>query len=134
MIEIFVAFGIAMLLSYILTKLISTPKTNKGGFTFPIRSHNGIKPPTTKTRPPKPPSQYVFSSKGYGWIDMDAEYFMLEDPERTPLKIKQIKKGVVRLESSNNSHHITCGIGNLNEYVSVFKKWNNSYKSWFRQS
>ncbi|WP_144509855.1 hypothetical protein [Bacillus sp. FJAT-22090] len=80
-----------------------------------------IKPPTTKPRPPAPPSRYV-SRKEYSWLDMDAEYFALEDLDRTPVKIKWIKNGIVQFESENNSHCLTCGVDSLSQYVTIIKK------------
>lgn len=45
------------------------------------------------------------------WFDVDARYYSLEDIDKTPMNVKWIKDGDIRLESENNSH---CYTGSFN--------------------
>lgn len=41
------------------------------------------------------------------WFDMDAQYYSLDDVDKTPMNVKWIKDGVIRLESEDEGHVVT---------------------------
>lgn len=53
------------------------------------------------------------------WFDVDAQYYYLNDPERTPMNVKWIDDGVVKLESESGSHVCTSLLNGINNVITI---------------
>lgn len=51
------------------------------------------------------------------WFDMDSQYYALEDTDRTPMNVKWIKDGVIRLESEDENHVLTGLFSNIEKWA-----------------
>lgn len=105
------------------SKASKSSKINSSPLQLSKCTNGGVKPLPTTPRPPAPPPQQPMKyNKMLIWLDMDAEYFALEDTSRTPMKIKWVKDGLVRLESNDLSHMFTGNLDAIHEYVTIISE------------
>lgn len=55
------------------------------------------------------------------WFDPDAQYYYLDDKERTVMNVKLIDRGVVKLESESGSHKYHGSLQGINQLLSIVK-------------
>lgn len=55
------------------------------------------------------------------WFDLNAQYFYLDDPKRTPMSVVWLEKGDIRLESESGSHFYHGSLRGINELLTIVK-------------